>query len=426
LKADLKFVGRQSDFVNAVSFDAHKFENRPSDPRLAQLLQQFPPAVFSERLYQSIELMERYSIELAIDLSRQLNLIDQLGGWRSAVDLCHLLSFQPRFKFALRWILERLVESGCAEERTDGSIRSYRLRHAPWKPDLKALRAIGLSIDPANAATLDLLDHAASLYPAVASGQQGGDHNLLGPRGVPLWLNYFHNDNLTYAVNNWVGAVLAADHLSTRRTLRILELGAGTGSATEILVQLLAERGVSPRLERYLITEPNAYFRRCSQRKLTAQYPNLPLEWAPLDLDLPWNSQRITSGEFDLVYAVNVMHISNNLLFSLNEARSALDSNGWLVIGECVRPYDNQPIYPELMFQILESFTNVQTDPEVRPNPGFLTAEQWRRAFSRAGFRHANVVPDLDRIREIYPHFFTGAISGQNTATANDPGSPRD
>jgi SAM-dependent methyltransferase len=400
--------------VNALSFDAHKFETRPSDPRLAQCLQQFPPAVFSERLYQSIELMERYSIELAVDLSRRLNLEDQLAGWRSADELCGLLSFQPRFKFALRWMLERLVESGCAEARNNGESRCYHLRDALWQPDLKALRATGLSIDPANAATLDLLDHAASLYLAVASGQQSGDHNLLGPQGVPLWLNYFHNDNLTYAVNNWVGAVLAVDHVSTHRTLRILELGAGTGSASEILLQLLAERGLLSRVERYRITEPNAYFRRCSQRKLTAQYPNLPLEWAPLDLDLPWNTQGITSGEFDLVYAVNVMHISKNLLFSLSEARSALANDGWLVIGECVRPYDNQPIYPELMFQILDSFTNVETDPEFRPNPGFLTAEQWRRAFSRAGFRQTKVAPDIDRIREIYPHFFTGAISGQN------------
>jgi SAM-dependent methyltransferase len=410
----LNFFGRQSDFVNELSFDAHKFETRPSDPRLAQCLQQFPPAVFSERLYQSIELMERYSIELAVDLSRRLNLEDQLAGWRSADELCGLLSFQPRFKFALRWMLERLVESGCAEARNNGESRCYHLRDALWQPDLKALRATGLSIDPANAATLDLLDHAASLYLAVASGQQSGDHNLLGPQGVPLWLNYFHNDNLTYAVNNWVGAVLAVDHVSTHRTLRILELGAGTGSASEILLQLLAERGLLSRVERYRITEPNAYFRRCSQRKLTAQYPNLPLEWAPLDLDLPWNTQGITSGEFDLVYAVNVMHISKNLLFSLSEARSALANDGWLVIGECVRPYDNQPIYPELMFQILDSFTNVETDPEFRPNPGFLTAEQWRRAFSRAGFRQTKVAPDIDRIREIYPHFFTGAISGQN------------
>ena len=412
--------------MNAVLSDAHKFETQRSDPRLAQWLQQFPPTVFSERLYQSIELMERYSIELAIDLSRQLNLVDQLGDWRTADELCRMLSFQSRFKFALSWILKRLVESGCAEARTDGQIRSYHLRKRPWQPDLKLFRAAGLTIDPANAATLDLLDHAASVYPAVASGQQSGDHNLLGPQGVPLWLNYFHNDNLTYAVNNWVGAVLAADHLSTRHALRILEVGAGTGSASEILLQLLAERGLLPRIERYLITEPNAYFRRCSQRKLAGRYPNLTLEWAPLDLDLPWNTQGIPSGEFDLVYAVNVMHISKNLLFSLNEARSALAADGWLVIGECVRPYDNQPIYPELMFQILDSFTNVQTDPEIRPNPGFLTAEQWRRAFSRAGFGHAEVAPDIDRIREIYPHFFTGAICGQNTETVNDPASSRD
>jgi SAM-dependent methyltransferase len=412
--------------VNALSSAAHQFEAKRSDPRLAQWLQHFPPEVFSERRYQSIELMERYSIELAVDLSRQLDLVERLRKWRSIDELCRLLSFQPRFKFALRWILERLVETGCAEVQTNTNIRFYRLKYPPWEADLKRLHAVGLSIDPGNAATLDLLDHAASLYPAVASGQQSGDHNLLGPQGVPLWLNYFHNDNSTYAVNNWVGAVLAADHLSAGRGLRILEVGAGTGSASEILLQLLAERGLLPHMERYLITEPNAYFRRCSQRKLAGQFPNLALEWAPLDLDLPWNAQGITSGEFDLVYGVNVMHVSKKLLFSLNEARSALADDGWLVIGECVRPYDNQPIYPELMFQILDSFTNVQTDPEIRPNPGFLTAEQWRRAFSRAGFKRAGVAPDIDRIREIYPHFFTGAICGQNSATANDSSGSRD
>jgi SAM-dependent methyltransferase len=422
----LTFVWKQSEAVNALSLAAHQFEARHRDPRLAQWLQQFPAEVFSERAYQSIELMERYSIELAVDLSRQLDLVERLRKWRSIDELSHLLSFQPRFKFALRWILERLVETGCVEAQTNRNIRFYRLRYPPWEADLKRFHAIGLSIDPGNAATLNLLDHAASLYPAVASGRQSGDHNLLGPQGVPLWLNYFHNDNSTYAVNNWVGAVLAADHLSTRRGLRILEVGAGPGSASEILLRLLAERDLLPQIERYLITEPNAFFRRCSQRKLAGQYPNLALEWASLDLDLPWNAQGITSGEFDLVYGVNVMHISKNLLFSLNEARSALAHGGWLVIGECVRPYDNQPIYPELMFQILDSFTNVQTDPEVRPNPGFLTADQWRRAFSRVGFKRAGVAPDIDRIREIYPHFFTGAICGQNSATANDSAGSRD
>jgi len=404
--------------VNAAAFEAHKFDAGQSDPRLAECLKGFPPAIFSERLYQSMELMERYSIELAVDLLGQLNLTEQLATWRSVDELCSVLSFQPRFRLALQWILARLLESGCLRMRDDGATRAYRLRSTPWKPDLHYLRALGLNIDPANAATLDLLDYAASTYPALATGPQSGDHNLFGPQGIPLWLNYFHNDNLTYAVNNWLGAAAAADRVSARQTLRVLEIGAGTGSATEILLTLLGERGLVPRLERYVITEPNAYFRRCNQRKLTVQYRDLPLEWSTVDLDLPWSAQGIGSGEFDLVYAVNVMHVSKNLLFSLNEARSALATDGWLVIGECVRPYDNQPMYPELMFQILDSFTNVETDPEIRPNPGFLTAEQWRGAFFRAGFTRTEVAPDIERIREIYPHFLTGAICGQNTATA--------
>jgi SAM-dependent methyltransferase len=403
--------------VNAPLSDAPPFKVQPSDPRLAEYLKEYPAPVFSERLYQSIELLERYSVDMAIDLARRLNVIDHLSQWRSLDDLCRLLSFQPSFKFALHWILERLVEIDYVEARTDRNIRLYHLRRALRKPDLENLRATGLQIDPANAATLDLLDHAVSLYPAVANGEQSGDRNLLGPQGVPLWLNYFHNDNLTYAVNNWVGAALAAERVSNQRTFRILEIGAGPGSASEILLRLFDERGLLPRVDRYLVTEPNAFFLRCGQRKLARQYPRLPLEWGTLNLDLPWNTQGINPGEFDLVYAVNVMHISKDLLFSLNEARSALRGDGWLVIGECLRPYFNQPIYPELMFQILESFTNVQTDPEVRPNPGFLTAEQWRCAFTRAGFQRVEVAPDIDRIREIYPHFFTGAICGQNVVS---------
>ena len=65
------------------------------------------------------------------------------------------------------------------------------------------------------------------------------------------------------------------------------------------------------------------------------------------------------------------------------------------------------------MFQILESFTDVDLEPEFRPNPGFLTPEQWRSAFTRAAFANVRVAPDIESIRELYPHFFTGAICGQ-------------
>jgi len=402
--------------AHAASFEPPAFNPQSRDPRLAHWLKDYRPELFSERLYQSVELMERYSVDLTIELLDRLKVIDQLGEWRSASELCQLLSFQPRFSSALGWLLERLIETGCIEMRTDHDTRAYRRRHPPWRPELARLRAIGLDIDRANAPTLDLLDQAASLYPGVARGEQRGEQGLFEPQAIPLWLNYFHNDNATYTVNNWVSAVLAADRLPPRPKLRILELGAGAGSAAEILLRLFDERALLPRIERYVITEPNAFFRRRAQRELSSRYHDLPLEWGALDINLRWDTQSAAPGEFDLVYGVNVLHVAKDLLFSLNQARDALATDGWLVIGECVRPYLNQPIYPELIFRILDSFTDVNTDPEIRPNPGFLTADQWRRALTRAGFQRVEITPQIEDIRDVYPHFFTGAMCGQRAA----------
>ena len=264
-----------------------------------------------------------------------------------------------------------------------------------------------------------MLDKAASVYPAVARGEKSGEQELFGTETTPLWLNYFHNDNLTYAVNNWPGVVLAAKHLSSRPKLRILEVGAGAGSASGILLRWFDERELLLRIERYLITEPNAFFRRRGQRELSKQFPGVPLEWQALDINSPWRNQITADGEFDLIYGVNVLHVAKDLLFSLSQARDVLADDGWLVIGECMRPYVDQPIYAELMFQILDSFTDVITDPEVRPNSGFLSTDHWRRAFTRAGFERVEVTPNIDRIRDIYPHFFTGAVCGRRPATIN-------
>ena len=408
--------------MKASSSLAPAFQAPTRDPRLADFLENYPPSLFSDRLYRSIELMERYSIDLAIDLLDRLNVLEHLEDWRSPSDLCQILSFEPRFTSALRWLLERLLETGCMEAQTEENTRSFHLKHPFWQPELTGLRTIGLDIDHSNAATLDLLDHAASLYPSVARAEGSGDQMLFGPQGIPLWLNYFSNDNLTYAVNNLLTAIVAADRLFKHSRLRILEVGAGAGSASDALLGCLAERQLLSRIERYFITEPNAFLRRRAQRELSNRYPDLPLEWAALDLNSGWEGQGIAADEFDLVYAVNVLHISKNLLFSLHEGRSALARDGWFVIGECLRPYPNQPIYAELMFQILESFTDVQLDPDTRPTGGFLTADQWRGAFQQAGFERIEVAPDIERIRELYSHFFTGAICGSNTATGHELG----
>ncbi len=396
---------------------APAFALKPRDPRLANFLHAYPSALFNDGLYQSIELMERYSIDLAIDLLARLEIFELLDQWHSAAALARAREFQSHFCFPLSWLLERLVETNCVVARSENGDRVYRRANDFWQPELAQLRELCLQIDPANAPTLDLLDYAASLYPAVARGEQSGEQALFGPPGIPLWLNYFHNENQTYAVNNWIGAIVAADHLAAKEKFRVLEVGAGAGSASGILLHSLQEHGLLSRLEHFLITEPNAFFRRRGQREVSARFPDLPLEWNALDLNLPWAEQGVAAQSFDLIYGVNVLHVAKDLLFSLNAAHDALKPGGFLVIGECIRPRPLQPIYAELIFQILDSFTEVKTDPAFRPNPGFLTPEQWRAAFARANFEKIEVVPEIERIRDIYSHFFTGAICGQRASS---------
>src|SRR5438552_17433009 len=147
--------------------EAPAFDPKPRDPRLADWLQEYPSSLFSERLYQSVELMERYSIDLSIDLLGRLDVINELREWRSADELCRALSFQSRFRSAVTWLVERVIETGCVEARTTGDNRSYRLRHVPWLPDLARLREIGLEIAPGNSPTFALIDQGATVYPAV-------------------------------------------------------------------------------------------------------------------------------------------------------------------------------------------------------------------------------------------------------------------
>ena len=389
------------------------FNPPPLDPRLAELLTDYPPHLFTEQFYQSVELTDRYCLDLAIELLQRLDIALALKAWHSVDGLCRQLDFSPRFRAALEWLLARVAVADLVEISEEDGARSYRLTGELPPSQLVELRQTGLAIDPANAATLDLLDAAAAAYPTVARGTANGEQALFGMGQLGLWLAYFHNGNPTYAVNNWVGAMACVPRLAEKARFRILELGAGAGSGTSILLQVLNEQGLLDRLECYRVTEPNAFFRRRGERELKARYPDVALEFRALDIDRPWEEQDVARDGFDLVYGVNVLHVATDLVFSLKEARATLAPSGWLVIGECLRQFPGQPIYAELIFKILDGFSEVKTDPEIRPEPGFLTPWQWQRAFARAGFEQIGLSPDQERIRAIYPRFFTGAIWGR-------------
>ena len=104
-------------------------------------------------------------------------------------------------------------------------------------------------------------------------------------------------------------------------------------------------------------------------------------------MDKDFAEQGVPAGYADVVYAVNTIHIARDLPATLARVRSTLKPGGVAVFSECVRPFPEQPIYVEFVFNFLENFTGVVTDARTRPNHGFLTPENWRNAFRAAGLR---------------------------------------
>ena len=100
------------------------------------------------------------------------------------------------------------------------------------------------------------------------------------------------------------------------------------------------------------------------------------------------------------MYAVNTLHVAHDLAFTLDEMRRALEPGGQLIVSECVRPRAADTLYPEFVFNLLETFRSPHLHPAYRPNGGFLTPEQWTDALEAAGFRDVRLLPDITRIRD--------------------------
>lgn len=380
------------------------------DPRLQALLGDYPDDLFTDEFYRSWELVDRYGRSWALRLARELELDEILEVPRTLVEIREEKGFVPAFDRALGWILAMLVEAD--HVRREPGERFVWTSQSPPVDRLEDLRGEALVADPANEAALDLLDAAGKAYPRVARGEVSGQNALFGLGQTGLWLRYFHNDNPIYSVNNRLAAESAVERIP-EGPYRILELGGGGASGTRALLDVLGRDRRLEALDRYLFTEPSPFFRRRAQRELQSDFPELPVEPASLDIDEGFADQGVEPGSYDLVYAVNVLHVATDLDFSLSEIVTSLRPGGWLIAAESIRPFSDRPTSTEMIFLILEDFCDVELDPERRPGPGFLTAESWRRLLEDAGFLDVAVEPDAEAIREIYERFCTGVVTGR-------------
>ena len=305
-----------------------------------------------------------------------------------------------RARPAFRYLFEKLLSSGHLV-RTEAGIARVAAPPAP----VESLEAELKGREPDAAVGAEIVRILVDEAPAFFAGGKSGEEILFSPGRLPLWFRYFSNGNVLYAINNALGAEILSRTVPGGAT--ILEIGGGGGSAAEAALGRLG-----PRISLYRFTElVPAFARRGERAARAAASPQTAVETARLDMTKPWRGQGIEPGSFDAVYSVNCFHVAPDLPFVLAEARTALKPGGAVVVSECIpASLHGRPTWVEFVFDFLESFTNVRTDPVLRPTHGFLTPDAWRRSFVAAGFPLVEVIPDVDRLARHYPDFFVGVV----------------
>jgi SAM-dependent methyltransferase/acyl carrier protein len=197
--------------------------------------------------------------------------------------------------------------------------------------------------------------------------------------------------------NEVVRAVVQAA-ASAPGPLSILEIGAGTGGTTSILLpELPAAR------TRYVFTDVSRLFLVQGRQKF-AEYDFV--EYALLDIEKAPSEQGFPEHGFDLIVAANVLHATGDLAATLRHARSLLGSGGVLVMLETT----DHPIWLDISTGLIEGWQKFE-DP-LRSSHPLLDSSQWAALLQECGFEASAAFPLQDSPMQLL---------GQNVIVARAP-----
>ena len=214
----------------------------------------------------------------------------------------------------------------------------------------------------------------------VLAGRADGLSLLFGgaePTAADLYLKA----PMARAANRMLAGAVAAllDDLPDDRRLRVLEVGAGTGSATaSILPELPAGRF------EYLYTDISAGFFTQAETRLADV--DAAIEYRVLDIEKDPIAQGFEAHGYDLVVASNVLHATRDLNETLAHCRKLLTPCGQLAALENLRGQS----WLDLTFGQLDGWWRFADAYRSRhPIAGPAT---WRQALADAGFGEVEVL----------------------------------
>jgi NADPH:quinone reductase-like Zn-dependent oxidoreductase/malonyl CoA-acyl carrier protein transacylase/SAM-dependent methyltransferase len=176
-------------------------------------------------------------------------------------------------------------------------------------------------------------------------------------------------------------------YLPQGRTVRILEIGAGTGGATAYVLPTLPENSTE-----YVFTDISQQFMSAAEQK----FKNFPfVQYRVLDIESEPIEQGYQEHSFDLILASNVLHATSDLRVTLENVIKLLAPQGMMVLIEVTQ----QPRTADLIFGSLKGWW-LFTDLDLRPSHPLLSWPKWRDLLSDMGFSEVARLSDVQNDEE--------------------------
>ncbi|XP_021958938.1 highly reducing polyketide synthase alt5 [Folsomia candida] len=184
-------------------------------------------------------------------------------------------------------------------------------------------------------------------------------------------------------IENFI-AVFASFPKDKTKRLRILEVGAGTGSTTREVLHHLQDSSST-----YTFTDVSSSLLNRAEDSLP-HVPGVQVDFCVLDLEKDVLNQGFAKEAFDIIIAINVLHATTNLDKVVGNLRMLLSPEGHILIAEQFQP----SAFTDIIFGHCKGYWLFQDD--IRSDHCLIGGDTWKTVLQSNGYGEVSIVENTD------------------------------
>jgi acyl transferase domain-containing protein/SAM-dependent methyltransferase/acyl carrier protein len=329
-------------------------------------------------------LVDKLTTAYILSAFASCNAFQKAGEAHTVESLVQLCGFKTTYgKLLQRW-MKRLVR----EEKLKQEGETFTAPQSLRSEGLHELRATTEKAFLDDRIIFDYIVSCGEDLVAILQGRKSSLETLFPNGDFTRAENLYERAPLSVYFNSIVRAALEG-FLRGRKSgaLRILEIGAGTGSTSSFLLPVMPRENSI-----YDFTDVSEIFVNNAERKFAA-FPNV--RYGLFDIERDGAAQGYPAGNFDVVVATNALHATRDIRVTIANVRSMLAPGGILILCE-VTDYLS---WYDITTGLIEGWQLFEDG--LRDDHPLLETKVWTKCLEEGGFTRVMAFPENGSPAEI-------------------------